>query len=350
LQLSGRLVERRKDRLWQPSVRGRRITASSEAISLTIQPKPAGATGDSWQPARQLELSEQLSASENLKVGEPVTRTVIVDVMGLEENMITEPAWPEIDHVRIYPDQPQGISRDNGQWVLGHKEFRYAVVPEKEGELVLPELAVHWWDTVADRQRTSVLSSRVIQVQPSAMTPAPQQAPVEPIGPLGGNSRYSTDNGAPHYWRWLSLLFAVLWLTSLFALWKKRTPKPGEQSSRNLVPNENESQLLKNLERSCEQTNTGQARQALGSWLDRFGPIDASGSLLDFAAYLEDQPLRSGVYAMDAEGFRPDSNGGWNSKEFWKHFEAWRKTWQASPDGEKPPVTDLYAKENRDVY
>ncbi len=280
-------------------------------------------------------------------VGEPVTRTVIVDVMGLEENMITEPAWPEIDHVRIYPDQPQGISRDNGQWVLGHKEFRYAVVPEQEGELVLPELTIHWWDTVADRQRTSVLPSRVIQVQPSAMAPLPQQALVEPSHPIDENSRYSGGTGAPSYWRWLSLMFAVLWLTTLFALWKKHTLKPGQQSNRNLIPNENESQLLKNLERSCDLANTGQARQALGSWLDRFGPVNASGSLLDFAAYLEDQALRAGVYAMDAEGFRPDSKGAWNSKEFWKQFEAWRKTWQASPDGEKPPVTDLYAKENR---
>ena len=138
LQLSGRLVERRKDRLWQPSVRGRRIQAKSEAVQLTIQPRPANAAGDSWQPARQLELTEQLSV-DGLRVGEPVTRTVIVDAVGLEENMITEPDWPEISHARIYPDQPQGISRDDGQWVLGHKEFRYAVVPEKEGELVLPE-------------------------------------------------------------------------------------------------------------------------------------------------------------------------------------------------------------------
>jgi len=77
-------------------------------------------------------------------VGEPVTRTIIIDAVGLEENMIAEPVWPELPGARIYPDQPQGISRDDGEWVLGHKEFRYAVVPEQEGELVLPELTVEW--------------------------------------------------------------------------------------------------------------------------------------------------------------------------------------------------------------
>jgi hypothetical protein len=349
LQLSGRLVERRKDRLWQPSVRGRRIEVKSEAIQLTIQPRPGAAAGDSWQPARQLELSEQISASGGLRVGEPVTRTVIVDAVGLEEHMITEPAWPEISHVRIYPDQPQGISRDDGQWVLGHKEFRYAVVPEEEGELVLPELTVHWWDTVNDRQRTSVLPSRVIQVEPSAVTSLPQQALAAPAPEVAGTPRNPGGNGGPAYWRWLAFLFAFLWLTTLAAAWRRRTRSTSQGSNRQTGPGEDESRLLKSLKQACNLGDSGQTRRALGAWLDRFGPVNASGSLLNFAAAIEDQPLRAGVYAMDADGFRPDSNGSWDSKQFWKQFEAWRKAWQASSAAEKPSITDLYAKENREV-
>ncbi len=134
LQLSGRLVERRGDRLWQPNVRGRRVQVQSEEIRIEIKPRSPKFNGDSWQPARKLELAQQISAADALTVGEPVTRTVIVNALGLEENMIAEPVWPEIANVRIYPDQPQGISRDDGLWVMGTKEFRYAVVPEQEGE------------------------------------------------------------------------------------------------------------------------------------------------------------------------------------------------------------------------
>ena len=69
-------------------------------------------------PARRVTLSQQISDADSLQVGEPVTRTVILDAVGLEENMIGEPVWPEVENARIYPDQPQGISRDDGQWVL----------------------------------------------------------------------------------------------------------------------------------------------------------------------------------------------------------------------------------------
>ncbi len=349
LQLTGRLVERRKDQLWRPPVRGRRVQVKSEPIQLTIRPRPATAAGAAWQPARQLELSEQLSLVDDLRVGEPVTRTVIVDAVGLEENMIAEPAWPEISHARIYPDQPQGISRDDGQWVLGHKEFRYAVVPEKEGPLVLPELTVHWWDTISDRQRTSVLPSRVIQVQPSAVTPLPQQTFAAPALAVAGAARDRGANSGPVYWRWLTLLFALLWLSTLAGFWRGRRRKAIQGSSSQTVSGDDESQLLKSLKQACNLGDTGQARRVLGTWLDRFGPAKASGSLLDFAADLEDQSLRAGVYAMDADGFRPHSNGSWNSRQFWQQFEAWRKVWQASCATEMPPITDLYAKENRSL-
>jgi len=347
LQLTGRLVERRKDRLWQPSVRGRRVQVKSDPIQLTIRPRPATAAGVSWQPARQLELSEQLSSVDGLRVGEPVTRTVIVDAVGLEENMIAEPAWPEISHARIYPDQPQGISRDDGQWVLGHKEFRYAIVPEKEGALVLPELTVHWWDTISDRQRTSVLPSHVIQVQPSAVTPLPQQTHAATAPMAGGTPQDPGVSGGLDYWRWLTLLFAFGWLTTLFGVWRGRTRNASPGSSRQTVSGDDESRLLKSLKQACNLGDTGQARRALGAWLDRFGPANSSGSLLDFAADLEDQSLRAGVYAMDADGFRPHNNGSWNSKQFWRQFEAWRKVWHASCATEMPSITDLYAKENR---
>jgi hypothetical protein len=346
LQLSGRLVERRPDRLWQPSVRGRRIKVQSEPVHLKIKPRPASAAGDSWQPARKLELSQQTSATDGLRVGEPVTRTVIVDAVGLEENMITEPAWPEISNTRIYPDQPQGISRDDGQWVLGHKEFRYAVVPEKEGELVLPQLTVYWWDTVSDQQRTSVLSSQVIQVQPSVVTALPQQAvTAQESTTAGGPTDIRWANG-PAYWRWLTLLFAFLWLSTVMIAWRMRSRRNIQSNDRQSMLAEDESLLLKSLKRACDSEDSGQARRALSAWLSEFGPENSSGSLLDFAAGLDDEGLRASVYAMDSHGYRPDGTKNWNSRNFWKQFEAWKKSWKAAA-ARKPPLTDLYAKENR---
>lgn len=352
LQLSGRLVERRSDRLWQPTVRGRRIQVSSDPIQLTIQPRPVSFSGESWQPARNLELTQQISAGGTLRVGEPVTRTVIVDAVGLEENMISEPVWPEVPNARIYPDQPQGISRDDGHWVLGHKEFRYAIVPEQEGKLVLPELKVRWWDTVNDRQQTAVLPAKTFEVQASAVAPLPQQevAVAESVAVNAGGDDGSGVVGQPVYWRWLAFLFASLWLLTLAFGWRLIGRNASISNGVGPVQTEKEDEILKRLQKCCARNDARQARQALTHWLSHFGPSSGSyGSLLEFAAGIEDSSLRANICAIDSDGFRPDQELSWDAKQFWKQFETWRKSWKTSMAAESPPVTDLYAKANRNT-
>jgi hypothetical protein len=359
MQLSGRLVERRDTSIWQPTVRGRRVSVESEALQLHIEPRPAAYTGTDWQPARGLNLSQQISGTDALRVGEPVTRTVIIDAVGLEENMIAEPAWPELPGARIYPDQPQGISRDDGEWVLGHKEFRYAVVPEQEGELVLPELTVHWWDTQNDRQRTARLPAQTLQVRPSSLVPpatagVPELAPgVATVGAPGS----IVASGQAVYWRWLTLLFAALWLLTLLLFWRSRVGRGGLASTARgaSTTTESEKEVLDGLQRACERGDVAAARRSLLAWLRAFGPDTADGSLLQFAAHSGDPALRQGIYALDSNGFRHtgahDSAGlagrTWSGREFWGQFEAWRHSWLALRREQEPSLTDLYAPANR---
>jgi hypothetical protein len=336
--------------LWQPNVRGRRVQVESEEIRIEIKPRSPKFTGDSWQPARKLELAQQISAADELTVGEPVTRTVIVNALGLEENMITEPVWPEIANVRIYPDQPQGISRDDGLWVMGTKEFRYAVVPEQEGELVLPELKVEWWDTVNDRQQVAVLPAKVLKVLPSATAPsAPSLSQTSNAATLSGVTAGTFSTGAAGYWRWLTALFAFLWVATLVVAWqfRGRFVAADQRQLQDRVLAEKEAELLGHLKKACDSNNRGLARRLLTDWITRFGSASGTGSVLEFASGVQDQALRDRIHELDSAGYRKNDDTAWNSKLFWQHFNAWYKTWKNSPTGQAASVTDLYAKENR---
>ena len=351
MELSGRLVERRASGVWQPQVRGRRIRATSDEIRLQIEPKPAGFTGAEWQPARQLNLSQQVSSADALRVGEPVTRTVLVDAVGLEENMIVEPAWPELSGARIYPDQPQGITRDDGRWVLGHKEFRYAVVPEEPGELVLPALKLVWWDTVNHVQRSAELPAHTLQVQPSMLVPpsvpevslpgAPASGQDYPLAPL-------SESGA--FWRRMTLLFALLWLLTAGAVWLLwRRVRAGASAEPAVTrDSEDEADLLRELRKASEQGNRAHARSSLQRWL-RVQRAEAGrgNSILDFAGRLDEPGLRSSIYALDGEGFNPGEQAPWDGMAFWSKFEAWRKKQSAARVQAESSLIDLYARNNR---
>jgi hypothetical protein len=89
----------------------------------------------------------------------------------------------------------------------------------------------------------------------------------------------------------------------------------------------------------------------LQHWLREFGPNEGSGSLFEFAAGIEDTAVREGIYALDSVGFRPNSGPdlemGWNGAAFWRQFEHWRKNRLLAERENSPPLTDLYATENR---
>ncbi len=346
MQLSGRLIERPSDRLWQPTVRGRRVHVESEPLTLEISPRPAEYTGDFWLPARRITLSQQISDNEKLQVGEPVTRTVILDATGLEENMLEEPLWPDVPDSRIYPDQPQGISRDDGEWVLGHKEFRYAIVPEKAGELLLPEIRLDWWDTITNQQRTAVLPEHRISVLPSELsrsalalpapeTPAPQAAADTASG-------YAVSQADATLWKSTTGLFALLWFATMLLYFRHRRTlaEPGRENGSNF-PGEKE--LLQHFQQSCQKGDVTSARKNLAQWVRNYAPQDKRGSMRDFGSGCGEEALQTAIAELDAWGFAGEMSGGWKGEALWSAFRNWRKKAQQSRQpviGNKP---DLYA-------
>ncbi|GMR14721.1 MAG: BatD family protein [Gammaproteobacteria bacterium] len=347
MQLSGRLIERPSDRLWQPTVRGRRVRVASEPLNLEISPRPDEFTGNSWLPARRITLSQKISDNETLRVGEPVTRTVIVDAVGLEENMLEEPVWPDMPDTRIYPDQPQGISRDDGEWVLGHKEFRYAIVPENAGELVLPEIRLDWWDTVTNRQRTAVLPEHRLTVLPSKLSPAVTVLP--PATDIVSGSGISTSGGQAGatgnamLWKTATGVLALVWLLTLYFYYRRDSAvslQAGTNDSVSLA----EKALLKQFQKACQKNDASLARKDLAQWIRNYSPQPMRGSMRDFGAACGDQTLQQSIAELDASGFTGDGIVAWQGAALWAAFKTWQNQAASPGKSEIGDSPDLYGQ------
>ena len=345
MQLSGRLIERPTDRLWQPTVRGRRVQVESEPLTLEINARPDTYTGDFWLPARRVTISQQISDSDQLRVGEPVTRTVIVDAVGLEENMLEEPVWPEIPDARIYPDQPQGISRDDGEWVLGHKEFRYAIVPEHAGELALPEIRLDWWDSVNHQQRTAMLPGHTIEVLPSELNTAASVPPPASATPFTAGTAAAgvSPPGSALIWKTATAAFAILWLATL-VLYLRRPRNPLAPAAANGAVSAGEKALLDRFQRACQKGDAAAARTDFAQWIRNYAPPGMRGSMRDFGRSCADDELQAAIAGLDVSGFSSAGAGAWNGGPLWQSFKRWRAAAarpRAAVAGDRP---DLYAR------
>lgn len=346
MQLSGRLIERPSDRLWQPTVRGRRVQVESAPLTLDISPRPASFTGAFWLPARRVTLSQQISDNDKLHVGEPVTRTVIVDAEGLEENMLEEPVWPDLPATRIYPDQPQGISRDNGEWVLGHKEFRYAIVPEQPGELELPEIRLDWWDTRTHQQRTAVLPGHRVNVLPSELSTAASMPPstvaAMPAVGTGAAAESAALSASTILWKSSTAALAILWLLTLFFYFRRARASVAVADSSGST-SAGEKELLKHFQQACQKGDASSARKDLAQWIRHYAPHDQRGSMRDFGMVCGDTALQMAITELDISGFADQEAGLWQGESLWLAFKRWHSSAGKPKPTEAGGQPDLYA-------
>jgi hypothetical protein len=217
--------------------RGRNVAAQSEPIALDVHARPPASGNDLWLPAQSLSLTaEGLDAGTKLHAGEPLTLTLHLKAQGLGFEQLPELKLPPIDGAQVYPDKETTQNRDDGSWVYGSRERKFAIVPAHAGTLTLPPISVAWWDTEHDKAALSQIPAQTITVLPAPAGPAPAPAPpAQAVPPTQATAQaaasaapLAVDNGDAASWRRLAIAALALWLLTVIAallLWRRARGK-----------------------------------------------------------------------------------------------------------------------------
>ena len=208
--------------------RGRSIAAHSDPITLDVRPRPASSGTDTWLPARSVTLTaDGVDANTTARVGDPITLTLHLKAQGLGFEQLPELKLPAIDGADVYPDKPITQNRDDGQWLYGERERKFAIVPNRAGTLTLPAISVGWWDTVHDQAQTAQVPTVAIHVAAATgTTSSPMRPAVDSTSsaatsaPVGATpiSPVSTGSDAQlQLWRSVAFLALLLWAITLIA-------------------------------------------------------------------------------------------------------------------------------------
>jgi hypothetical protein len=124
---------------------GRPLTVAGPALQLDVRPLPeAGKPPDFSGLVGSFNMRSKLDPV-SLKTGESATLTVSVSGRG-NVNRIPDLKIPELDQIKIYADQPVLESTQDSEGLRGTKTMKWALVPEKEGRLEVPPVAVSYFD------------------------------------------------------------------------------------------------------------------------------------------------------------------------------------------------------------
>jgi len=144
---------------------GRPLSVSSKSLLLTVRPLPQeGKPPDFSGLVGKFKMWSKLEPV-SLKTGESATLTVSVSGQG-NVNRIPDLKMPELIHIKIYADKPVLESTQDSEGTKGSKTMKWALVPEKDGRLEVPPVAVSFFDTENQRYKTLTSSQYTLSVLP----------------------------------------------------------------------------------------------------------------------------------------------------------------------------------------
>ncbi|MFK3825655.1 BatD family protein [Pseudomonas yamanorum] len=327
---SATLVEPRpaQDNNPQGSKPGKLIHVSSPELSLTVKAKPAMYPADApWLPARSLTLMESWNPEpDHVQVGDSLTRSLTLKAEGLAGAQLPPLALSDIPGLRRYPDQPVLSNQNNDRGLIGSREDREALVPNRVGALELPAVEVVWWNTHEDHLERTSLPARTLQVatNPSLIVDTPA-SPTVITAP---------DNDSLWIWQLTSLILACTTLLG-FGLWWRARWQPAILRAAQTGPSPRT--LLDDLKRASQANDPQATRQALDAWARQ-----QPETLADMAARFV--PLSDALDGLNGALYS-ESGQYWQGEELWRAVKAIPMAErEQDPAGDSTSLPPLYPK------
>lgn len=132
---------------------------------IEVNPIPSSKNENVWMVAKNILVNESWDKPlENIKVGDVIERKITITVNGTLPSFIQPMEIEKPKLASIYPKEPVLQDKRNENDVNGIRVEKYAYLFEKEGEIILPEENILWWNPYTKRVYKRTISERKITV------------------------------------------------------------------------------------------------------------------------------------------------------------------------------------------
>ena len=316
-------------------ITGRKVFQSDPLTVVVnpIPPPPADYPDAAWFPAKAVELSQEWSRElDRLPAGEPVTRHVTVIASGQLQTQIPILEFEEIPGVRVYPDKPELRTVAGAAGVRALRRDQYALIGSIPGAVVLPLLALPWWNVDTGEWEIASLPETTLTILPSpdAIIVPPVETTDAPPVPVETVVVHSV------LWRLVSEVLLVVWLLTLVSWWwSRRRPTQKVKEPEVLPLHKQQSRCLKTARKAALASDAGALKAALLQWGRLQWPDDSPRNIGDLSKRVS-MPLSTELNKLCSASYGP--GGDWDGATMAK---ALRSFAVLTDDGAGPAPADL---------
>ena len=278
---------------------GEPVTIKTKSQKVRVGAVPSANDEDVWMVAKNVSITENWSRDlQNLKVGDVVERQIIISAEGTLPSLISPLEIEEPENVSVYPAQPELQDKRNDKDANGVRTETYSYLLEKEGELIIPEQVVTWWNPITKKvyQRTLPEHQLTVAVNPDlAMMESLKDSLMAMNTPVA-------DEESEVPFPWMKLLWvipAILILYLAFDQIKKLLLNLKERKS---AFRQSEAWYFKQVQLALKKRDRAAFINALYRWFDR---TRISGKSAAITSYLQDDDKAAFEHFMFTAGHKP---------------------------------------------
>jgi hypothetical protein len=234
----------------QNRVISKAINIRGERLAINIKAMPEDYQGQ-WIVTDDLHLIEDNDlTAQSYKVGEPITRSITLQIASVEKDKLPNIKLNYPSSLRFYPDQDQLEEGQANNLNYGVRIIRHAIVADKVGTLVLPEIKLNWFNSRTEQQETAILPEQKLTIiaadkQQVNTTPIVQPITAQPKATI------IVDHSALIYWQIavvILIIIIVFLLLYHFAYRRKIESNQRNKSPEIILENEHYLALKKHLQ------------------------------------------------------------------------------------------------------
>lgn len=316
----------------------------SKAVEINVKAAPSTINLQDWLPASDVQLVEEWSDDiQNIKAGEPVTRTITIVAEGLTAVQLPDLDLKEINNLKQYPDKAVLENRKSTNGLTGLKQIKVALIPSAAGSYTLPEIKLQWWNTKTNKKEVATIPQTVITAtglpdgndhtsdhtgaQTNKLANDTSSNPV--IDTTGQDKQVSSDNETQlpampaadneTYWKGLSLFLALAWLLTLVLFFIKsgsRNTQSKTKINNHLLSVKSATSAVEKHARNNDAHNT---KTALIEWAQLIYNDKGLTNLTQITKHCSAQ-LSHEIRTLNQALYRPEESS-WNGKELLNAFK-----------------------------
>lgn len=284
-------------------------------IEIAILPKANTNSQGYWLPLETLQLEESLDKNIPLEPGDSLIRTVTLTAHGLPAARLPSLSVlkNELADLELLKTELDESFDDQG--LVSKRTETIKITVKERGEVTLPPIDIHWWDTYEDRSKIASLPPVILKVSPSSTPPLKPQPPIsdslpktksplvadETLPIVTPSATTATISQIPLivFLACVSIISSLGWLYSyqhlrklkLNTLKKREASLERQQNKKKHTLSLAEKNTFQALAMACQQNSVDISRLRLIEWAQHFWPENFIENAEDISKLARNQTL-----------------------------------------------------------